>query len=486
MKSGLETPKPGVAVAAGYDGGKLVTVPAFAALPAPDGPLSSVLVIGGGLAGLSTAAALAPFGFQVTLLESRGRLGGRASSFTDPATGQLIDTCQHVSMGCCTNLAHFCRTVGIAHLLRPQPYLHFMTPDRQISRFAADRWPAPFHLARSFLGAHYLNATDKLRIAWGLAHLRRSGPTDDPPFRDWLARYAQTPRTIARFWGLVLTSALNETPDRIGLRYARKVFMDGFLGHRRGFEVEIPTVPLGRLYGEELRHWLDRHGVRILLNQAAKCLDVSGNRVQGVEPRQGDMLRADWYVAAMPFDRLLDLLPAAVVETQAVFANLRRLETSPITSAHLWYNRPVLRQPHLVLVDCIGQWLFDRGETVPGEHYLQVVVSAARQFRGLGHEEVQQRVVSELARLLPAAQPDALLRARVITEHAATFSAVPGVDRWRPTQASPVENLFLAGDWTATGWPATMEGAVRSGYLAAEALLKRLGRDQRLVQPDLI
>jgi zeta-carotene desaturase len=462
-----------------------VTVPSLAARPATNGPPGSVLVIGGGLAGLSAAAALAPRGFGVTLLESRGRLGGRASSFTEPATDQLIDTCQHVSMGCCTNLAHFCRTVGIAHLLRLQPCLYFMTPDRRVSRFAADRWPAPFHLARSFLGAHYLSATDKLRIAWGLAHLRRTDPEDDPPFRDWLAQHAQTPRTVARFWGLVLTSALNETPDRIGLRYARKVFLDGFLRHRRGFEVEIPTVPLGRLYGDELRRWLDRHGVRILLHQAAKRLDANGSRVEGVELRQGGIHRANWYVAAVPFDRLLDLLPADALASHTVFANLRRLETSPITSVHLWYDRPVLRHPHLVLVDCVGQWLFDRGRTAPGEHYLQVVVSAARQFCGLGHEEVRQQVVGELARLLPAARPEALLRARVITEHAATFSAVPGVDRWRPAQASPLENLLLAGDWTATGWPATMEGAVRSGYLAAEALLKRLGRDERLVQPDL-
>ncbi len=460
-------------------------VPARAAPPATHHPPDSVLVIGGGLAGLATAAALAPRGFQVTLLESRGRLGGRASSFTDSATGQLIDTCQHVSMGCCTNLAHFCQTVGIAHLLQPQPCLYFMTPDRRVSRFAAGRWPAPFHLARSFLGAHYLSATDKLRIAWGLAHLRRADPESDPPFRDWLAQHAQTPRTIARFWGLVLTSALNETPDRVGLRYARKVFVDGFLRHRRGFEVEIPTVPLGRLYGDELQHWLTSHGIRILLNQAAKCLTVNENRVHGVEPRQGEALRADWYVAAVPFDRLLDLLPAAVTEAHPAFANLRRLETSPITSVHLWYQQPVLDRPHLVLVDCIGQWVFDRGRTEAGEHYLQVVVSAARQFRGLGHEEVRQRVVNELARLLPAAEPELLLRARVITEHAATFSAVPGVDQWRPSQNSPLENLFLAGDWTATGWPATMEGAVRSGYLAAEALLKRLGRDERLVQPDL-
>jgi squalene-associated FAD-dependent desaturase len=444
-----------------------------------------VVIIGGGLAGLAAATALAPRGLAVTLLESRGRLGGRAGSFHDAASGQLVDACQHVSMGCCTNLAHFCRGLGIDHLLRPQPCLYFLTPDRRLSRFRADGWPAPLHLLRSFVGAHYLTAGEKLRVAWGLACLRRADPGADPPFADWLLEHRQTPRTVARFWGLVLTSALNETPDRIGLRYARKVFVDGFLRHRRGFEVELPAVPLGRLYGEELSGWLQGHGVRLLLQQGAKALRVSGGRVRGIELRQGGTLEADWYVAAVPFDRLLDLLPAAVVDAEPAFGNVRRLETSPITSVHLWLDRPVTHLPHVVLIDCVGQWVFNRGATAPGEHYLQVVVSAARQFRGLGHDEVQARVLAELRQLFPPARAARLRRARVVTEHAATFSAVPGVDRWRPAQASPLDNLFLAGDWTATGWPATMEGAVRSGYLAAEALLRRVGVPAALVQADL-
>ncbi len=496
----------------------------------------SVLIIGGGLAGLAAATALAPRGFRVRLIESRSRLGGRASSFHDSATGQLVDTCQHVSMGCCTNLAHFSRTIGVAHFLKPQPTLYFMTPDRRVSRFHADPLPAPLHLFRSFAFAHYLTLREKLSVAWGLLKLKSASVEDDPPFQDWLTKHGQTQRIVDRFWGLVLISALNETPDRIGLRYARKVFVDGFLKHRRGFEVEVPIVPLGRLYGEELSRWLSEHQVEVRLQHGGKRLNVSSERISELETRHGESLTADYFISALPFDRLLDLLgespsplprhsggkgpevnslhsqtipsdsapphpnplppeyrgergqdklPTSIVDRYAYFSNLRNLETSPITGVHCWFDRPGTELPHIVLMDCIGQWLFNRGETSPGEWYLQVVVSAARQFRGLGHDEVERQIVAELRRLLPALADAKLLRARVVTEHAATFSAVPGVDRWRPTQTSPIANLFVAGDWTNTGWPATMEGAVRSGYLAAEALLRQLGRAEKLVQADL-
>jgi squalene-associated FAD-dependent desaturase len=430
----------------------------------------SVVIIGGGLAGLAAAVALAPHGYRVTLLESRDRLGGRAGSFQDQASGQLVDACQHVSMGCCTQLAHFFRTVGIEHLIEKLPCLYFLTPDRRMSRFRADPVPAPLHLLRSFLGAHYLSPAEKLRAAWGLACLQRTSPDSDPPFQEWLRRHGQTPRVVDRFWGVVLVSALNETPERIGLKYARKVFLDGFLTDRRGFEVELPTVPLGRFYGEELLGWLKQHGVDLQLNQGVKRIEIEAGEVSRLRLRSGEDLAADWYVSAVPWYRLLDLLPDESIEAHPYFSRLRQLETSPITSVHLWFDRPAFPLPHAVLLDGIGQWVFNRGEIAPGEYYLQVVVSAARQYRGLGSEEIKRRVVAELENLHPPLREAVLRRGRAVTEHHATFSAVPGVDQYRPKQRSPVGNLVVAGDWTHTGWPATMEGAVRSGYLAAEAI----------------
>jgi squalene-associated FAD-dependent desaturase len=434
---------------------------------------------------------LAQRGFRVTLLESRNRLGGRASSFTDPTTGQMVDACQHVSMGCCTNLAHLLRTVGVDHHLAPQPKLYFITPDRLVSVFKADPWPAPLHLGRALFGAHYLTPGDKLRVAYGLAALLRAHPDADPPLLAWLKSHRQNRRTIERFWGVVLTSALNETVDRVGLKYARKVFRDGFVRHRDAFTVHVPTVPLGRLYGTELRAWLAAHGVEVRENSGVKRLvleegtNSGSGLVHHAELRDGTTPSADWYVLAVPFDRVADLLPEDLVAREPYFGNVRNLTPSPITSVHLWFDRPVMRLPHAVLIDCLGQWVFDRGEVAPGEFYLQVVVSAARDLRGLGRDEIQRHIVEELGRLFPPVARAQLLRAKVVTEHTATFSAVPGVDRWRVPQASPVANLAVAGDWTATGWPATMEGAVRSGYLAAEVILERAGQPAKLVQPDL-
>ncbi len=423
--------------------------------------MSKVLVIGGGLAGLAAAAELGSHGHSVTIFESKARLGGRAGSFLDPASGQLVDACQHVSMGCCTEFTRFCRTVGIDHLLAPQPTLYFMTPDGRVSRFEATRLFAPFHLTRSFLRIRYLTLCDKLRIAWGLHCLSKLPADRDEPLRPWLDRHRQNTRTIERFWSVVLVSALNETVDRVGLKYARKVFVDAFLTDRRGFEVQIPTVPLDRLYGDELLAWFAKNRVTVESNAGVASIETEGDRATCVRLRDGTTRSADGYVLAVPWHRVADLCPAIAAPN---------LEPSPITSVHLWFDRPITDLPHIVLIDCLGQWLFNRGEVAPGEFYVQVVASASRELADAGNTAALDRIEAEVRSILPAARPARLIRSRVVTEHSATFAPVPGVDEHRPGPRTKFANLVLAGDWTATGWPATMEGAVRGGVAAARIL----------------
>jgi squalene-associated FAD-dependent desaturase len=430
--------------------------------------MPSVVIVGGGLAGLSTAVALAPHGYDITILEARTRLGGRASSFYDPGSTEWVDTCQHVSMGCCTAFHDFCKTLGVLPLLEPQPTLFFQTPDRRTSRFKADPWPAPFHLARALASAHYLSMSEKLRVASGVIRLVLEKKDLDEPLLPWLKKHAQSERTIRRFWAVVLVSALNDTVDQLGTKYARKVFFDGFLKDRDGFTVHLPTVPLARLYGEELHAWCRKWNVTIREDCAVRSIEPN-EKPFCVRTRNGDVHLADRVVLAVPFDRVNSLLPESWANRQE-FANLENLTPSPITSVHVWTDRAVMTHPHVVIVDGLGHWIFNRGRTSTGEWYQQVVISATRELATWGREKITEAVLAELHQLLPDLATARVLRSRVITEHKATFSAVPGVDQLRPTQATSIPGLFLAGDYTQTGWPATMEGAVRSGQMASGAI----------------
>ena len=274
-------------------------------------PPPHIVIVGGGLAGLAAASGLVDRGLRITLLESRPRLGGRASSFNDPVTGELVDNCQHVSMACCTNLADFSRRVGIDSMFRREPTMVFLSPEGRVSRFRAGPGPAPFHLAGSFLGANFLSMRDKLQVAYGLACLawgRDEAPNES--FGDWLSRHRQGVRAINLFWATVLVSALNERLDQMDVGHARKIFLDGFLRNRTGFQLELPLVPLGELYGTRLERWLGDHEVTVRLTTGVRGIDyVDDNAALRVVLRSGETLAADFVVLAVPFDRVRGLIP---------------------------------------------------------------------------------------------------------------------------------------------------------------------------------
>ncbi|MFO0888658.1 MAG: hydroxysqualene dehydroxylase HpnE [Isosphaeraceae bacterium] len=473
-------------------------------LPPPSPP--HVVIVGGGLAGLAAAAGLSPHHLRITLLESRPRLGGRASSFTDPVTGEPVDNCQHVSMACCTNLADFCRRVGIADLFRREPEVVFLGTDGRVSRLRAGRFPAPLHLAESFLLARYLGIGDKLRVGYGLARLaldREDRPGES--FADWLIRNRQTPRTMDLFWSTVLVSALNERLEQMDVGHARKVFVDGFLSTWDGFQMELPLVPLGVLYGTRLEQWLQDHGVETRLTTGVRTIELDEEASNfKVVLRSGEALAADFVILAVSFDRVRAVLSDDLARKTPQLAGLEQLRSSPITGVHLWFDRPVCPFDHVVTPGRVVQWVFNhtaiQGRTSAGVvpspatgvdqsgtagQYLQVVISASYELQLLEKSAIRDLVLAELGQIWPGARDARLLRWWAVTEHGATFSVRPGVDRHRPRQRTPVDGLFLAGDWTDTGWPATMEGAVRSGYLAAEGILRDLDRPERLIRPGL-
>lgn len=448
------------------------------------------MIVGGGLAGLAAASALAGRGLSLTVLESRPRLGGRASSFTDPATGRLVDNSQHVSMGCCTNLAAFARKVGIRHLFRPLPRLLMLDPEGDPSELAAGWLPAPFHLTGSLLRARYLSWRDKVALGYALACLRiDSEGRPGEPFGTWLRRHGQSPRAMARFWETTLVATLNETLDRMDYRLARMVVLDGLLRNRHGFVVEVPEVPLGELYGERLEPWFRERGIELRRGCGVRrvVLDAEGI-VSGVELREGTEVAADLVVLAVPFQRVQALWPEGQV--WPALEGPSAMKPSPITGVHLWFDRKVFPLEHAALLERLSQWVFDhtamdRPTAEAGGQYLQVVISASHGLLSKTKDEIRSAVLADLTELWPAVREAVVERSWIVTEHAATFAVPPGIASLRPPQRTPVSGLYVAGDWTDTGWPATMEGAVRSGFLAAEELLTDLGTPERLLVPDL-
>ncbi len=453
-----------------------------------------MIVIGGGLAGLSAATALADAGVRVILLEKRPYLGGRATSYARP-DGSHIDNCQHVTLGCCTNLADFYRRVGAESKIRHYDRLFFADKAGRVSSIYSSPLPPPFHMGISFLRFSALAYRDKRAIAEGMLRIARAGgkpaDSDGATMFEWLRRNGQTEAAIARFWRVVLVSALNEELERTDARYGIDVFWKAFLANRRGYVVGIPSVPLGELYSG-CRQAVEGRGGEVRTRATVRSIQFANGAFRSLLLDDGTEMRADACIAAVPHDLLLEILPEEMRE-RPPFANLRKLRTSPITGVHLWYDRKVLDKPFLTLLDHTVQWIFNKSLTGGNAEssgnelgqYLQLVISASYELVARTRQEIIDLCVKEVQEVLPLARDAQLRKATVVKEVHATFSPEVGSDAWRPAQETGIPGFFLAGDWTQTGWPATMEGAVRSGYLAAEALLNFAGTPKKFTVADL-
>ncbi|MCL5287981.1 MAG: hydroxysqualene dehydroxylase HpnE [Acidobacteria bacterium] len=457
----------------------------------------SVIIIGGGLAGLSSAVALAEAGCHVRLFESRPHLGGRATSYWLP-DGSHVDNCQHVTLGCCTNLDDFYRRVGAAEKIRYYNRLFFVDTRGRRGVIESSPLAPPFHLGPSFTLFPSLSWADKFAIGRAMLAIARSAgrpaDADGISMLEWLNKHGQTEGAITRFWQVVLVSALNEELVRTDAGYGIEVFWKGFLSTRRGFEVGIPSVPLAELY-DGCREAITRRGGEVRTRAAIREIRVAGDAVTSLRLDDVTEITADDFIAAVPQDTLLELLPPEVVSREPAFSVLRGVKSSPITGVHFWYDRVVMSEPFFTLLDRTTQWIFNKSrlfrEHAPGGpaesdgQYLQLVISASYGLLSLSRQEIINICQRELLDVLPATRAARLVKATVIKEARATFSPEPGCDCWRPPQRTALKNFFLSGDWTATGWPATMEGAVRSGYLAAEALLAACGTPQNFLQREL-
>ena len=452
-------------------------------IPALPAARPTVVVIGGGLSGMAAAAALQAAGVAVTLLESRRALGGRAGSFVDPGSGEELDNCQHVLLGCCTNLLDLYDRLNVRHLIHFEPTIRFRGPTGKSYGLTRTRGvPAPSHLSVSFAAFGVLTIREKVAYARAMLAMLRLGRRGrealaDVPFGRWLDDHRQPESLVRKMYDPVLVGALNEDCRLASAKYAIQVFQDAMLAHAKGYVVGIPTVPLSRLY--------DTHPCQdVRLGTRVDGLVYAGRSVTGVRLAGGEVIPADAVVLATNHHAVRRWVPDELAAADSRFDGLDRLTSVPILGVHLVFDRPVLPESHVALLDGPLQWLFRKdvdGRAIAG------VISAAREWE---RKPKAESLAAFTAQVNAALGTDAkLVRGTIVVERRATFAPLPGVDRLRPPQAPPaggIANLFLAGDYTRTGWPATMEGAVRGGYKAADAVLAGVGVGHAsFVVPDL-
>jgi squalene-associated FAD-dependent desaturase len=457
------------------------------------GLIRSVIVVGGGLAGLSAACALADAGYQVRLLERRRYLGGRASSYEHPGTGEVIDNCQHVLLGNCVNLINLYQRLGVTDAIRWFDRLTFVEPGGRRSILEPSFLPAPFHSMPAFLRAQAFPLPDKLAIGRGMSAFIAGIPKDsEENFAHWLSRHGQTIGAINRFWKPVLVSALNEDPDRMSVHYAGQVIRKSLLLSPGAARMGVPTIPLSELYNRAI-DYVESRGGQVNLSVAPESFQWSEDTQQWTLTARDQCFTSDAVVLAMAFEGLSKLLPFLPhnPEAEQLAINLGHFVHSPITGIHLWFDREITDLEHAILLDATIQWLFHKSRLQPEKRrgapgsYVELVVSASKSMVEMQRQEIIDLALRELAGFFPLVAQAKLVKAAVVKEVRATYSIRPQLDSLRPSALSPWPRVFLAGDWIATGWPATMEGAVRSGYLAAEAMSRAAGKPARFLEPDL-
>jgi zeta-carotene desaturase len=456
----------------------------------------TVALAGGGLAGLAAACALSDAGFRVTLFEKRPFLGGRASSYEHPGTGEVVDNCQHVLFRVCTNLVKFYERIGVADQIRWFDQMNFVEPGGRVTVMKSSFLPAPLHTAPSFLHFPFLSATDKLAIACALVPLTLTMQRDKGySFQQWLDRHAQSPNAVAHFWHPILISALSEELDRVSVSAAAQVVRES-MKTPAARHMGVPALPLTDLYNAA-GDYVRSHGGSLHFRCPLEgfTAEASGVRVRARGNARPPDESFEYLVLALPFDALDPLLPRTA-ESIPIREKIAHFENSPITGIHLWFDRQISDLDHAVLLDRTIQWMFHKSRLQPmrarsqngsgAGSYIELVVSSSKTLIEKSRAEIVELALQEVREFFPVARSANLVKSTVIKEVNATYSPRPGIDAHRPAPITPWPRVFLAGDWTATGWPATMEGAVRSGYLATEALADAAGlKGRRFLSPDM-
>ncbi len=465
-----------------------------------------IAILGGGLAGLAAAVELVTqladskqndhccpdVNSEIVILEKRAALGGRTNSFRDPVTGLEMDNSPHVFLGCYHQTRRFLQRIGSEPLLRFQsrltvPFLH---PQRGKALLRVCGLPAPLHLLAALIGYRHLSWSQRCEVLHaGIAMHRLKGLNSESTWdkltvSEWLHQQRQSLSTQQAFWNVLTLATLNNVPERVSFLQLLRVFKIGFLGGVEDSQLGLSTVSLQKLIGIPAGKFLQKHQVSIRLRCAVKKIETtwksshSGGQVQHLLLQSGEKLPVDWVISALPFSSLRRILPDGIEKNWPESRHLWNFTSEPIISVNLVFNRHITDLPFAALLQThLAQWLFNRNlnwDSVPSEyHYLSVVISGAGEWIDWPNEAILQKVLDDLEKFFPVVKSVHLLRARVVKEREATLASLPGVESLRFPTVTPICNLFLAGDWTATGLPATMEGAVRSGVQCAQKLLEQ-------------
>jgi squalene-associated FAD-dependent desaturase len=444
-----------------------------------------VAVIGGGFAGLSAAVRLARARRRVLVLESRARLGGRATAFADRETGELVDNGQHVLLGCYRSTFEFLREIGAERYVRLERELAVTMIDRSgvKSRLVCPDLPSPLHLVGGVMEWDALPWRDRLSILRMRTPIRLARRQLDRPdttriaaspgetVEHWLIRNGQTPRLCEMLWDPLALAALNQPPARAAAPVFARVLAEMFGDDPRAAAIALPTRPLHMMYAEPAREYIERRGGSVRTGATAKIRVADGRAAAVVA---GDTtVHTPAVVSSVPWHSLVDLFeepPAALAPT---LDRARSMRASPIVTVNVWFDRQVMEEPFVGLPGRTMQWVFDKRQAFGGHaSHLSLVSSGADDVLHMSNDEIIAMAVDELEEALPEVDRARVLRATVVREPRATFSLAPG-EPVRPGAVTPLKGFYLAGDWIDTGLPATIESAVRSGFAAAELVLKR-------------
>lgn len=441
---------------------------------------SRIIVVGGGLAGIAATQSALSLGYNVTLIEKRPYLGGRAYSFIDSETQLEVDNGQHVFLGCCTYYRKLLKTLGVENLIALQKTLKaeiFLNGKKGV--LYSTPLLGPLHLLPALIGYRHISLVDKISAVYCMLQIRfsrnygNSSTLENVSFYDWLKKRHQSEKVISNLWNLIILPTLNDDIRDVSASMGLMAIKQSILDKPESTGIGLAKVGLTSITGTPGQQNIEKCGGEVVLGKTVESLTIQDQCVSGVKLSDGTNIKADACILAVPYSEISQILPCDSAR-DPFFSNISKLTSSPIIGIHIWYDRAVMNQQFAAFLDSPIQWIFNRTliQDLDLNHgqYVCISVSAAWNLIDESKEKLRELFAKEMLKIFPKAKNAKIQRFLVIKQPKATFRAILGASNHRPTQNTPINNLFLAGDYTQTGWPSTMEGAVRSGIMAVRCL----------------